>query len=376
MDTKRKYLPTGHFWGEIALIVFLGCFISNAPAEAAVIVRSFRGTVEVLLQSEGAWKPASEAMELNAGDEIMTGKGSSVDLLCEDGSELHLEEETQLAINKLEFSVAEKTRVSRFKLFWGSITAKAAELVFKKNTFEIETDTVVAGFKFSSMKIIAHQSGSPGGNPSTKILPIEGKFEMQQIGKGLTRIECLLEAASGGIVFSMGSNGVVEIEVDQTRENEKIAVKSNVSLQDMWAMLSEERNLLHIENASQAPFILMGFQKHSIRIEQDAAAEFGFPFGQAEQEIGVGADGINGLFIFRQSLEIPANSFYIFADRGVIEVNDQKLPPGSSVIFPIEEQPQPAEGEEEIPIIPPGPEHERYRPGRPPKEDTGSPIIP
>jgi len=348
MNTKGEYLLTGHFWGKIAIIVSLGCFVSISSAEAAVTVRSLRGTVEVLLKNEGTWKPASEAMELNVGDQILTGKGSSVDLLCEDGSELHIEEETQLAISELEFSMAERTRVSRFKLFWGALTAKAATFVFQNNTFEIETDTVVAGVKFSSMRIIAKQAETLEDKPHTKILPIEGEFEMRQIGEGITNIECLLEAAPGGIVFSMGSNAVVELKVDQTRENEKIAVKSNVALQDMWTILSDERNLLHVENAANAPVVLMGFQEHSIKVEQDSAVEFGFPFGQAEQEIGVGADGIDVLFVFRQTSEVLEDRFYILADKGIIEVNGQKLPPGSSVVFPIEGR--------EVPVVPSAPD--------------------
>ena len=243
----------------------------------------------------------------------------------------------------------------------------------EKNTFEIETETVVAGFKFSSMTIIAKRSGAPESKPATKILPIEGGFEMRQTGEGITDVECLLKTAPGGMVFSMGSNTVVELIVEQTQGNEKIAVKSNVSLQNMWTMLSDERNLLHIENAANAPVILMGFQEHSIKIEQDSAAEFGFPFGQARQQIGVGSDGIEGLFLFRQSLEVPADSFYIFADRGMIEVNGEKLPPGASMIFPLDGQ-QPAKEQEEIFIAPSEPRRERR--GRPPREEVGSPTQP
>jgi hypothetical protein len=158
MNTQRKHLVTSSLWGKIALIVFMLCFVSTVSAEAAVTVRAFTGTVEVLLKGKDTWKPTSEAMELNVGDEILTGKGSSVDLLSEDGSELHLGEETQLAISELEFSVTEKTRVSRFKLIWGTVTAKVATFMFKKNTFEIETDTVVAGFKFSNLQIATKQN--------------------------------------------------------------------------------------------------------------------------------------------------------------------------------------------------------------------------
>ena len=305
MNTQREHLVTGSLWGKIALIVFMLCFVSTVSAEAAVTVRAFTGTVEVLLKGEDTWKPTSEAMELNVGDEILTGKGSSVDLLGEDGSELHLGEETQLAISELEFSVTEKTRVSRFKLVWGTVTAKAATFMFKKNTFEIETDTVVAGFKFSNLQMAAKQNEA-GEQPYTKVSPLEGKFELRQKpGEGKTDVECFLKSARGGLAFSLEPNAVVNLEVDQTPGREKIGVNSDTPFQNMRAPMSDERNVLILENTDKAPLILVGFQGHTIELEENSAAWFGLPLTQAQQELVIGTNrGIAALFSFIQNPEI------------------------------------------------------------------------
>jgi cell division septation protein DedD len=388
MNTQGQYL--------LGIILFLGCVVAITPAEAAITVQTFNPPVEVLLKEKGVWEPLSDAIQLDAGDQILTGKGGSVDLLFEDGSTLHLDAETQLAISELEFSVAEKTRVSRLKLFWGAITAKAATLAFKKNVFEVETDTVVVGFKFSSMKIISKPVETLDDLPSTRILPIEGKFEIRQFGEGTTYVESFLEANRGGIVFSMNSDTQVTLEVDQTQGNERIGIRSNASLQNMRALLSNDRNLLHIENAVAASTILVGFQSHAIKVEQNSSAVLGLPFGQADHEIRIEAEEIDTQFLFRTSSEIPENRFYVLADSGIIEVDGQRLEPESFVMFPIEkeeEEPAPATAAEEQPVAPSAPEQPsggtsrrpsdaaptptpEAPPERPPEEDTGSPVLP
>lgn len=156
----------------LGLLLVLGLV---GQTEAAVTVESYSGNVEVLFDQEQSWQPLSHETTLEAGDQILVGTASSADLVCEDGSTLHLDEETQLAIKDLEFSLAQETRISKLALLWGTVTAKAATFTgFKKNTFEIETDTVVAGVKFSSLTITSGENG-------TQIIPIEGAFEFSQI---------------------------------------------------------------------------------------------------------------------------------------------------------------------------------------------------
>jgi hypothetical protein len=187
-------------------------------------------------------------------------------------------------------------------------------------------------------------------------------------------VECFLKSSRGGLVFSLEPNAVVNLEVDQTPRREKIGVKGDAPLQNMRALTSDERNVLILENTDKAPLILVGFQGHTIELEENSAAWFGFPLTQAQQELAIKTDrGIAALFSFIQNPEIPLNQFHIFVDRGNIEVNGEKLPPGASMIFPLNGQ-QPAEEREEKPVAPRGPKQARR--GRPPREEVGSPIQP
>lgn len=359
--------------GKFLLVLGLWGFIIILPAEAAVTVTTFQAPVEVLLKGEKEWKPVEQGMPLNAGDQILTGQGGTVDLEFEDGSTLSLDEETQLGISELEFSEAKEVRVSRLNLFWGAITAVASPLRFKKNVFEVETETVVAGFKFSSMRIIAKRREvlDDSSAPRTKVLPLEGKFEMLQIGNGLTEVEASLEGAvKSGIAFKMRGDVVVEMEVDQVRERERIVVKSDHPLMDMRALLSEPRNVLRVKNTEEAPIIEIGFQQYQVTIEDDSTATFAFAPEQAEQKIGVGADGIDGTFVFGRTSDIPLNKLYVGADIGSISINGEKLDPGTARFLPIEVGvPVPGIDTPEIPGIPPPPKEA-------PPIRTGSPILP
>ena len=219
MATKGKHLLAGSFWGRIGIIVFLGYLFSITSVEAAITVQSFSGGVKVLLKDESTWKPLPEKIELKAGDQILTEKGGSVDLLSGDGSTFHLDGETQLAINELEFSKPQKTRVSRLKLFWGSLTAKAATLVFNKNVFEVETDTVVAGFRFSSMTIKAEEGSG------TTIIPLDGKLEFKQL-EGNTQVDY---TSPEGVVTTYTLPATAQVLMDITPDK-PFQMTSNVAI--------------------------------------------------------------------------------------------------------------------------------------------------
>ncbi|MBD3309113.1 hypothetical protein GF339_22120 [candidate division KSB3 bacterium] len=155
--------------GSIALILIAAFLVIgglSTPGEAVLRPQTITGDVEKGMP----WVRLEKDMALQAGDQIRTKADSEVSLLSEDGSVFYIGENTELAIQALEFSEPQKTRVSRIKLLWGALTAKASTLSFSKNEFSVETDTVVAGFKFSSARFLRNDQG-------TEIYPIEGTFE-------------------------------------------------------------------------------------------------------------------------------------------------------------------------------------------------------
>lgn len=353
--------------GRLLMLFVMVSVLGMASAEAAVTVQTFQPPVNVKSEGEESWNPLTQGMQLDAGHYIMTESGGFVDLLFEDGSTLHIDEETQLAIRELEFSEAQQVRVSRLKLLWGSIFAKAAPKAYQKNVFEVETNTVLARFKFSSMGIFAQRTEVLGETPLTRLTPIEGKFDLQQVAEGVTEVECTLEGTSGaGLRFSMGPGVVVALEIDQTRK--AIAVKSNRELSNFRTLLTGVANLLRVENAAQAPIIGVGFQQYQITIGQGSTGTLGFSTTQARQQLAVGAQGIDGLFIFGQTSDIPLDHMYVLAGQGNVAVNDQRLTPGTSVLLPIGEVP--AIIHPEKPVAPPAPKE------APRGRGTGSPVEP
>ena len=359
--------------GFFVVMIFMGGIFLPTVAEAVVTIRSATGTIEVLLQEEQTWKPLGETKTLRAGDQIMTGPGASVDLILEDGSELNLGEETQLALSELDFSMAEKKRVSRLKLFWGRLTAKAEKLDFEENVFDVETDTVVAGFKFSSATIIAEEPKSVGAQPTVKIIPLEGSFEIRQTDVGSTTVECLLDDTLAGISFLLDSvDGIVEVYINPTEG--KISLKSNVPLRKMPAILTEAYNTLHIDNALEAFELRVIFRENTVIVGLDSSVLLGIAPDKTNQELQLENEAVDAVFWFGQRNKIPGDGFYVYAERGAIEVNGQVLKPGTSRSFPIEvpeeEEPEAREEDIEEPVAPPS------SPQRPSNSGTGSPVTP
>jgi hypothetical protein len=378
---NRQHFTPGGLCLTIIILVCGGYVIFPAFVEAAMTVQSFNGPVQVILKEEGNWKPVTDKIQLQAGDQIMTEAGGSVVLLGEDGSELQIGEKTQVAISELDFSTTRKTRVSRFKLFWGKLTAKAAKYDYQNNTFNVETDTVVAGFKFSQMTIIAppQDDESP-----TKLMPLEGKFEFKQTNTGKTAVDCRLNDDRAGIAFPIESVGTT-VEMQVQPPEGKIALESSVPLQNLCAILSTNFNALDVENLSGAPSLEGGFLDNSVRIEPGASVSFGIPPDKADQEIKFAqklqanqksqgkTEGTDPIFVFSRRT-ISGGKFLMCANRGTIILNGHPLKRGACADFPIGgEQPPiqqtPTPVPQETPVIPPPPEE-------PPKEHVGSPILP
>ena len=268
------------FWKSIGIILFLGYCFTITPAEAAVTVRSFSGTVEVLFKGEHVWEPFADTINLDVGDQIRTGQDSSVDLACEDGSELDLRENTQLAISELEFSTAQKTCVSRFKLFWGTVTVKAAIFELEKNSFEIETNTAIVTIKSSEGIVTASKD-----TPQTDVFVKQGLFEIQQTGNGIVSISGFVNDQEG-IVFPLD---IVRERVllDVRRLERKIILESNISLPSIRALTGRHDGILEIKNAGETP-INVSFPGNFTTLYYKEVATFEIP---AEQEISIETTG-------------------------------------------------------------------------------------
>ncbi len=287
----------------VFIILFLGCFLSFSQAEAVLTAQSISGTVEVLLAGEQTWKPLTAAMKLETGDQIRTGRNSAVDLWFEDGSVLNLSEETQLAISQLEISTAQKSRVARFKLWWGTVTAKVTKLAFTENVCEVETDTVVAGVKFSEMTV-----SHPQNVPQSEVIALQGRIETRQIGEGIVNVVGRLSDLEE-VTFSLDSKGA-GADIDVQKILRKIRVESNNPLRAGRVRFDGSNTLLNVDNPG-AP-IKLSWQ--GITATLGSSAKFGIVGQEVGWETG---DNVNTSFSFES---YPATLQLICGGRGMLAI--------------------------------------------------------
>lgn len=181
--------------------------MTEAVEATAMIPQTIVGTVEVLKAGERTWRTLTMEDVLVAGDQIRTGTDGIVDLWSDDGSTLNIATDTELAIAELDYAPTQSRRVSKLKLLAGTLTAKAKPLEFKENTFEVETSTVVAGFKFSSATI------SVAANGDTNIVMQDGIFDLSRVGT-LPGGNVVVSHTSGGITtdFEIPPGNTVDVE--------------------------------------------------------------------------------------------------------------------------------------------------------------------
>ena len=256
--------------GSIGILVVLGCLLGGTSAEAVLIPQSASGTVEVLLAGEQAWQPLTAGMQLQAGDQIRTGLGSAVVLRYEDGSQLDLGEDTQIEISELAISPVERTRVSRIKLLWGAITAIVTKRDYQSSDFEIETDTVVAGVKFSQVTI---RRAKDRFEPD-HVIAEEGLIEARQIDEGTVKLSGRFESekSAEGLDFttdSMGATTSVRIQ----KLLRRVTVESNVALFDISALTGSVYKFLRLTNIGGE--IRGTYQGHTWAIHQNSEAVIG-----------------------------------------------------------------------------------------------------
>ena len=354
----------------LGLLLVLGLV---GQTEAAVTVESYSGNVEVLFDQEQSWQPLSHETTLEAGDQILVGTASSADLVCEDGSTLHLDEETQLAIKDLEFSLSQEVRVSKLTLFWGKVTAKAATFTgFKKNTFEIETDTVVAGVKFSSLTITSGENG-------TQIIPIEGAFEFSQID-GNTQINY----EQNGIKVRLALPADARITMHITPDEPVQITTNETPVTDVTVRTTSDAGT--VDSTLNIP------AETTVLIGKDPVTDETTIGSDTDMDVRIGDETITITAGSEIGVKATATGAEIHVNEGMATVGDQTVNAGDPPV-PIQATPAPSDEEAEetedeeaadeatpVPEPTPEPEETRVEPPppeleAPPDERTGSPTV-
>ena len=392
------------FFLILSLILLMGSSADEIHAEThlqpAPIIS---GRVEMSTDGE-TWKPFSQESTLKAGDSIRTGGESAVSLKADDGSVLYLEEQTLLKITELTFSTIDQARIFRFNLKQGTLTARAGKVESQANVFEVktrsalvrlhghsssETETsarIIANSAISSQSkgpLLASASNTkellsanvlpPIGSTGTtgmseapftsKVLPLSGKFDMEQLNNEKTLIEVTV---GSGIVFTMNIPGqTISLSVD----GGKISLTSSQPLPNMFFVASGgTNNSVQLTNSGQddetpPQFDVNGY---NCSMGSDSSLELTITRDSPDREFSLSLPGIGVEFSFSFSQDPSAQQDQLQVIQGAILLDGRPLSPGEIVHLKRKER------FGEPPSVPPG----NAGGGRPPMPKPTVPVPP
>ena len=317
-----------HSIGIMGLIL-CAIFLTTGVAEADLTAQSSSGTVEVLLAGEQTWQALTATMKLNVGDQVRTGPNSAVDLWFEDGSVLNLAEGTQLAVTELNISTAQKSRVARFKLWWGVVTVKITKLAFTENVCEIETDSVVAGVAFAEMTV-----NHPQNSPQSEIIASQGQVTVRRLvadDRVVNLIGYLTEQEGVQLLLPPTAGSEVFLSVQKILGT--IEVQSSAPLSGVRPLFDGLSSFVKIDNDGQSPISAQVEDSTSV-LGAQGSATIGIP---SDQEMLIATQGETNLVfsIKRRTAAILCEGVYVFLNGGELSFNDENVQSGVPNCFPV-----------------------------------------
>ena len=315
-----KCMHSPVFW-ITGMIFFLSSLLGQVPAEAVLTPQSASGAVEVWLTGEADWKPLAVGIKFQAGDQIRTGADGMVELWFEDGSMLRLAAESHLMIEELDVSVAEKSRVARFKMVSGQVDAKVTKLAFTQSICLVQTETALVDIKYAELRIAI-----PKATNQTDVTVFQGLAEISQTGAGAVNVSGLFADAEG-IAAALEGTGA-KLILDLQKIVQKIKVESNLPL-PLLNVMPGGNNTLKVENHHDIPLAIRYAENVAV-LGASNVATFGFP---AASQLTMAADRINASLWFKFRETMTYTDFYVFADNGPIVVNGQTIETGAFSTF-------------------------------------------
>lgn len=327
----------GHRIGVMCLIV-CGLFFGTGVAEANLTAQSSSGTVEVLLAGEQTWQALTASMKLNVGDQVRTGQNSAVDLWFDDGSVLNLAESTQISITELNISTAQKTRVARFKLWWGTVTVKVTKLAFTENVCEIETESIVAGVTFAEMTVTHPQNA-----PQTEVIARQGQVSVRRLAaddRAVNFVGVLTEQEGINVLLPPSVGTEVFMSVQKILGT--IDVQSSSAIVDIHPLFDAFSSFLKIDNKSQTQ-VAVAIERTISTLDGQTSATIGTPPGQ-DMLVSASVTTDLAFSIKRRTAAILCEGLYIFLNGGNLSVDDEPVQLGVPNCFPVLLASEPSEG--------------------------------
>ncbi len=343
-------------WG-VAIIGLIGfvCILGAGAAEAMLTPQNMNGTIEVMMAGEMSWQPLAADASLKTGDQIRTMSGSSTELWFDDGSLLRLGEATQIVLKDLQISQAEKSRIARISLAFGTITAKITKLGLTQSLCEIETGIVVVGVKFSQATVQKSQDGSV----PDLVIAEQGAVDIQQVGQGEVRVAARLDGEEG-MDFVLNTPGAI-VGVNVQNLLRRITLISENAITGISSLIGLYDNFLKIENLGDSA-VMCDVSSQLVFIQPNSQGTIGISPERALQ-----IEAAKAAFTFQQR-ELQGDVLMVFNHVGKVIINGEDVPLGSfkSVPFGLaaeqgesrtlrqpEEQPRTLSTDQENPVEPP-----------------------
>jgi hypothetical protein len=134
------------------LVILAGWPALAGAQQAAAVVASATGRVEVLPHGQTAWQPAQVGMRLIEADQMRAFAGGNAELRLPDGSTVFVAENTRFVVTKLDFGPQNERRAAIFHLAAGKLRgiiahAAVALVQARQSIFSFTTPTAVAAVR-------------------------------------------------------------------------------------------------------------------------------------------------------------------------------------------------------------------------------------
>ncbi len=121
------------------------CAQPPVPFSATLI--DFEGQVHIQKGGENFWLPVEKGMPLEQGDHLKTEARSSAEILVDDGSQIKLEENTEITLSELSADSQTRSISASVYLWFGRMLSNISRFAHSRSRFEVQTPTVVAGVR-------------------------------------------------------------------------------------------------------------------------------------------------------------------------------------------------------------------------------------
>jgi len=138
------------FFVLLLLVLFLHpqpspCAQPSVPFSATLI--DFEGQVLIQKGGQNLWLPVEKDMPLEQGDHLKTGAKGFAEILVDDGSQIRLEENSEITLSELSADFQTKSITASVYLWFGRMLSNISRLAHSRSRFEVQTPTVVAGVR-------------------------------------------------------------------------------------------------------------------------------------------------------------------------------------------------------------------------------------